>query len=173
MEEVGDMNEILYRKADMADIDKIFCLVENAVRQMERNGIDQWDEIYPAKEDFIADVRKNELYIGEFHNEIAVVYALNKECDAQYRNGEWRYSGKDYCVIHRLCVAAVCQNKGIARMTLRYIENQLKCRGIKAVRLDVFSKNPYALKLYADSGYIQVGTADWRKGRFFLMEKLI
>ena len=163
--------KIIYKKAEMTDIDEIFRLVEGAVRQMERCGIEQWDEIYPAKEDFIADIRKNELYIGEFHNEIAVVYALNKECDAQYQNGEWRYIGEDYCVIHRLCVASTYQNRGIARMTLQHIENQLKCRGIKAVRLDVFSQNPYVLKLYADSGYSKVGIADWRKGRFFLMEK--
>lgn len=58
-------------------------------------------------------------------------------------------------------------------MPLQYIENWVKCRGIKAVWLDVFSGNPYAMKLYADSGYSKVGIADWRKGRFFLKEKLI
>lgn len=72
--------KITYRKAEMADIDEIFCLVESAVRQKEKDGIDQWDEIYSAKEDFIADVTKNELYIGAFHSEIAVVYALTSVC---------------------------------------------------------------------------------------------
>ena len=163
--------KITHRKAAMTDIDEISRLIESAVRQMEKDGIDQWDKLYPAKKDFIADIGKGELYIGELHDEIAVVYALNKECDAQYRNGAWRYGGEDYCVIHRLCVAPACQNQGIARTTLQDIENRLKRRGIKAVRLDVFSGNPYALKLYADSGYAKVGTADWRKGRFFLMEK--
>ena len=60
--------KIMYRKAEMTDIDEIFRLVEGAVRQMERCGIEQWDEIYPTKEDFIADVRKNELCIGALHN---------------------------------------------------------------------------------------------------------
>lgn len=165
--------EMTHRKASMEDIDEIFRLVESAIRKMEGEGIDQWDERYPVKEDFIADIRKNELYLGGFPNEIAVVYAFNKECDVQYQNGAWQYRGEKYCIIHRLCVAPAYQNKCIARMTLRYIEDQLKCRGMKAVRLDVFSGNPYAVKLYADSGYVKVGTADWRKGRFFLMEKLL
>ena len=36
---------------------------------------------------------------------------------------------------------------------------------------DVFTENPYAQKLYRKSGYQVRGYADWRKGRFDLMEK--
>ena len=40
-----------------------------------------------------------------------------------------------------------------------------------SVRLDVYSENPYALRLYQGNGYMKRGYADWRKGRFFMMEK--
>ena len=51
------------------------------------------------------------------------------------------------------------------------IESQIKNMGYKSVRLDVFQNNPYAQRLYLHNGYEVRGYADWRKGRFDLMEK--
>jgi len=73
----------------------------------------------------------------------------------------------------RLCVSADSQNKGIGSKLLAHIEEQVKNMGYSSVRLDVFSENPYALKLYEKNGYEKRGHADWRKGRFFLMEKTL
>lgn len=165
--------EISYRAAVMDDLDDVFRLVESAVKQMEQEKIFQWDSIYPAKEDFRDDIKRKSLYIGAIHDKIVVVYALNEQCDEQYKNGKWQYTGENYKVIHRLCVSPDCQNKGIARRTLIHIEKELKSLGVKAIRLDVFCENPYALKLYAHNGYQKTGVACWRKGNFLLMEKQI
>lgn len=54
---------------------------------------------------------------------------------------------------------------------LAHIETQVHEMGYESMRLDVFSENPYAQKLYRKSGYQVRGYADWRKGRFDLMEK--
>lgn len=56
---------------------------------------------------------------------------------------------------------------------MKHIEAELRQCNIEAIRLDVFSENPYALKLYQNMGFIKTGHADWRKGRFYLMEKYI
>lgn len=165
--------EISYRAASIDDLDDIFQLVENAVKQMERDNIHQWDIVYPTKEDFRNDIKKNELFAGIINEKIVVVYAISKECDEQYKNGEWKYIGDQFKVIHRLCVSTDFQKKGIAQITLLHIESELVSLGMKAIRLDVFSDNPYALKLYSNNGYHRVGIANWRKGKFFLMEKLI
>lgn len=165
--------EISYRAARIDDLDEIFQLVENAIKHMERYRIYQWDSFYPTKDAFANDIYKNELYAGIINDKIVVVYALNKECDEQYKNGEWQYIGDNFNVIHRLCVSPDFQKQGIARTTLLHIERKLKSLGIQAIRLDVFCENPYALKLYSDSGYHKVGIANWRKGKFLLMEKLL
>ena len=157
----------------MSDLDAVFHLVEKAVEQMNCGQIDQWDQIYPAKSDFQNDIRRNELYVGIIGETIAVVYALNRYCDEQYRNGAWQYTGDNFIVLHRLCVSPAFQHKGVAHAVLDHIESESAARGINAIRLDVFSRNPYALKLYGNNGYHTVGTADWRKGRFLLMEKLL
>lgn len=44
---------------------------------------------------------------------------------------------------------------------------------IESIRLDVFTQNPFALRLYEKTGYRKTGTADWRKGKFILMEKVL
>lgn len=78
-----------------------------------------------------------------------------------------------YKIIHRLCVNPAFQNKGVGTATVNYIEKQVKNENTKSIRLDVFSKNPQAIHLYEKFGYKKVGEADWRKGRFYLMEKIL
>ncbi len=163
--------EISYRAAVLDDLDCVFRMVERAVKQMEKEKIFQWDAIYPAKEDFRNDILNQSLYLGVLHGKIVVVYALNEQYDEQYQNGKWQYTGEKYKILHRLCVSPDYQNQGIARSALVHIESDLKSLGVKAIRLDVFCENPYALKLYTDNGYQKTGVACWRKGRFFLMEK--
>ncbi len=163
--------EIKYRVADQEDLKEICDMFGAAVDRMIQNQIFQWDEVYPTEQDFRRDIERGELYVGVIEGRIAVVYVVNQECDEQYINGAWQHANEPYYVIHRLCVNPAFQNRGVARRAMLHIEEQLAGRGIHAIRLDSFSRNPYALRLYENLGYARVGTADWRKGRFYLMEK--
>lgn len=169
--EKNEMMKIEYRAANSDDLDEICDMVSDAVDVMIKNNIFQWDDLYPTRDDFREDIDKNQLYVGMVENCIAVIYALNQEYDTEYENGEWKYKDEPFYIIHRLCVNPAFQNKGIAKSTLHHIEEELKSLGIHAVRLDVFSKNQFALKLYTNQGYLKTGFVNWRKGEFYLMEK--
>ena len=160
-----------YRPAEEKDTESVYNVVKSAIAKMEADRIFQWDEIYPTREDIAEDIRKNSLSIGMLGSDIAVIYTINDECDEQYKYGAWKYPNCKYRILHRLCVYSKFQNRGIANRTLKHIENDLRAKGIEALRLDVFSKNPYALSLYHNNGYENVGIAEWRKGTFLLMEK--
>ncbi|MCR5724666.1 MAG: GNAT family N-acetyltransferase [Treponema sp.] len=162
-----------FKKAAETDLEEIMRLVQSAVTHMNEAGIHQWDDIYPAKEDFLSDIKAGSLYKGSADGGIAVLFALNTCQDEAYLTADWSYTGTSFSVLHRLCVHPDFQHQGRAKETLDWIEAHLKARGVKAVRLDVFSENPYALRLYEKAGYRQTGTADWRKGRFYLMEKVL
>jgi ribosomal protein S18 acetylase RimI-like enzyme len=54
-----------------------------------------------------------------------------------------------------------------------HIENKVKNMGIEAIRLDAFTLNPYAVKMYIKLGFEKVGIANFRKGKFYLMEKKV
>ena len=140
---------------------------------MEKQGIHQWDEIYPDKEILRQDILKNQMYIGEKNNNIAVCFVLNEECDEEYKKANWICPDAKFCIIHRLCVNPLFQNQGIAKESMEYIENLCKSSGYDSIRLDCFTKNPYSQKLYNKAGYKITGYADWRKGRFELREKKI
>lgn len=163
--------DIQYRIAGLEDLEEICDLFDNAVNTMIQNNIFQWDEFYPTENDFRKDIDRGQLYVGVIEGRIAAVYVINQKSAEEYINGAWKYAGEPYYVLHRMCVHPLFQNQGVARRTLLHIEEQLAEWGIHVIRLDVFSRNPYALKLYENLGYAKVGYADWRKGRFYLMEK--
>lgn len=167
------MSNIIYRPAEMSDLPEISGLVSSAVLEMEKIGIHQWDELYPTAEDFSEDISVGDQYVGTVEDRIAVIYSLNRSCDDEYKNGSWQYPNEPFAVIHRLCVSPGFQHKGIAAKTVSHIENELQKQGISVIRLDVFTENPYALRLYEKLGFKKTRTVKWRKGDFFLMEKYI
>lgn len=162
-----------FRTADIKDLDDVCLLIKQAIENMYRHNIHQWDSEYPNRKILREDLEKEQLYIGTVGGKTAVIYVLNQEYDEEYKNGQWRFPQKSFCIIHRLCVTPALQNQGIAKETIKHIEECAVSSGINAIRLDCFIKNPYALKLYKNSGYNTVGYADWRMGRFCLMEKYL
>ncbi|MGI5970585.1 MAG: GNAT family N-acetyltransferase [Oscillospiraceae bacterium] len=163
--------DIVFRRALISDCDDVFRLFEQAVREMNRRNIPQWDEVYPDRDTLLQDIFKEQMHIGLIDGRIACAYVVNSEYDEQYKNGNWRYPDASYRVIHRLCVSPDYQNKGVGAAAVRHIEQSLRSEGVEAVRLDAFTLNPFALRLYEKLGYSVAGFADFRKGRFCLMEK--
>lgn len=168
-----DLVEIKFRSGTAADTDEIMQLIRSAVKHMDETGISQWDEIYPARSDIEADIAAETLFVGTVDGRIAVIYVLNHQYDDGYKNGAWRQPDVPYIVLHRLCVSPDFQNMGIAARTLSQLEAQARKSGYGAVRLDAFTRNPYALRLYEKDGFLAVGTAMFRKGEFYLMEKYL
>lgn len=164
---------IQYRKATSENFDKIMELIKSAIINMNEAEIYQWDAIYPDEATIKQDIDNNDLYIGIVDEKIAVIYVINNSRDEEYNNGDWQYPDTKYRIIHRLCVHPDFQNKGVGKIAMEYIESKLSNAGIESIRLDAFTKNPYALKLYKNLGYKIVGYADWRMGRFYLMEKFL
>ena len=162
---------IEYRSGTIQDLDAVCLLIQQAVDEMERHGIYQWDDIYPARKDFEEDIENHTLYLAYINENLAALYVISSEWDEQYRNGQWKYDDSTAFVLHRFCVAPFYQNQGIGKAVLRHIEEQVKDMGYSSIRLDSFTGNPFAQRLYLHSGYETRGYADWRKGRFDLMEK--
>lgn len=165
--------ELEFRLGTAMDLEEITTLFEGAKELMISQNILQWDDIYPTKEDYEEDIKNGQLYVGIYDGIIASVFTVNRNCDEQYGNGEWNYSGNRWMTIHRLCVNAKVQNKGIGTATMKEIERLVKHMGTEAIRLDAFTQNPFSLSMYRKLGYKETGFAQWRKGRFYLMEKIL
>lgn len=133
--------KIEFRPAYPEDLHAIVNLVGNAIKVMENQDIYQWDEQYPNQQVLMQDIEKKQLHVGVIEEKIVVIFVLNQECDDAYSNGEWKYVGASYFVIHRLCVNPDFQNHGIAKYTMLYIEDFLISKGIETIRLDAYTKN--------------------------------
>jgi len=164
---------IAFRKASVNDLDEIVRLFRAAVRRMDEQDIPQWDEIYPSAEVLADDLARNELYAGTAEGRIVCAFALSPRCDPEYTLGAWRRPDARYCVIHRLCVHPSFQHRRAAAQAMTFIEDTLRSQGVESVRLDAFSLNPYALRLYERLGYEKTGEVTFRKGLFYLYEKTL
>lgn len=147
------------------------ALIRRAVADMDRRGIPQWDAVYPARSDLEGDILDKTLYLVLTGEALAAVFVLNEQADGEYKNGRWSDPGGRFAVLHRLCVEPSFQHCGIGRRVCRMAEETACGLGYTSLRLDAFSRNPNALQMYEALGYTRTGTAQFRKGLFYLMEK--
>ncbi|MEA4815072.1 MAG: GNAT family N-acetyltransferase [Oscillospiraceae bacterium] len=159
------------RKAVPADLTEIVSLFKKAIHSMDDKGIYQWDDIYPDEKILKSDIAGDTLYLYIIDEQPISVFVLNQICDPEYSDGNWKYPLSSYAVVHRLCVDPDFQHMGIGTRTMLQVEKLAKSMGIESIRLDAFSLNPFALRLYEKLGYAQTGVVTFRKGIFYLFEK--
>ncbi len=159
------------RMATAVDSDFMCDVVKRVTEALNQQGIKQWDEVYPDRKVILNDIEHEQLFVCCENDRDVAIFTLNDEYDEEYRNGIWH--SNNFTILHRLCVLPECQNKGIGSRALAQAENAARGYGIKSIRLDAFSQNPYALRLYEKSGYTRVGEANFRMGKFYLYEKLL
>ena len=121
-----------YRLGIPADLDNICSLIRDAVIEMERHGIYQWDEIYPNRSDFEDDIRNHTLFVVNDKDILIAFYVISRECDEQYENGRWKYDENTAYILHRFCVAPKVQNRGLGKEILLHSD----CIGIMAMNIE-------------------------------------
>lgn len=164
--------ELALRPAIESDLDDIMRLALACIDDMRSRGIDQWDEVYPARDTFALDVSAGTLYAAWLHTgSLAGVYTLDEYQNPEWAAVPWTILGVRTAVVHRVMVAPHYQGRGIARQLMQVAERQAAEAHFEAVRLDAFSLNPQALRLYQKLGYTEAGSAPLRKGRFVCFEK--
>ena len=160
-----------FLRATLQDLPELMALYAAATRHMDEQGIPQWDEFYPTESFVREDIERGQLYLGRIGGRIAVAFALEECREGDYEEADWRYREEVFVVIHRLCVHPDMQGQGVSRKAMDYLEQLVRSRGIRAIRLDAFPQNPAAIHLYESRGYVKAGEIVYRKGLFYLYEK--
>lgn len=162
-----------FRIAQEDDFEMIASIFKKAINNMALHFIDQWDEFYPTKEILQSDISSRQMHVMTLNNRIVSVVVVNEEQSPEYESGDWKDKKGKIAVIHRLCVDPDFQHSGIGKDTVLLAEKMLAKKGYTSIRLDVFTQNFSALKLYRRLKYTQVGEVTFRKGLFYLFEKRI
>jgi ribosomal protein S18 acetylase RimI-like enzyme len=164
--------DLSIRVAEESDLPAAMTLVRACIEDMRRRGIEQWDEIYPARDRLVLDVAEGSLYVATSDDEpLAGMLVLNDYQDAEYADVSWGFLEAPVGVVHRLMVDPTLQGRGIARRLMASAERLAVERGFAVLRLDAFSLNPPALRLYRGLGYHEAGSVVFRKGVFHCFEK--
>lgn len=160
-------------RAEKKDLTSIMELIRKCVAAMNNNGIYQWNDSYPNKDIILEDIVKRELFIFKIDSNIAGIMVINEEQSPEYSEVLWSINSAKILVLHRLAVHPDFQREGVASALLNFAESTAKNEGYTAIRLDTYSKNPMALKLYEKHGYIKVGQVyfEGRKDPFYCYEK--
>ena len=163
--------DVLLRMATEADVGAAMRLVRTCIDGMRRAGIEQWDDVYPDEATLRNDARTDTMHIVEDASGIYGMFVVNEYQDREYADVPWTLVDVPIAVVHRLMVAPDHQHRGVARQLMRAAEARAVELGYGAIRLDAFTQNPRALRLYADLGYRDAGGIRLRKGFFRCFEK--
>lgn len=160
------------RLARMEELDALLDLVKATVRDLDSQGIYQWDEIYPDRPTLLKDIELQELRVIEVDGRIAGMIAINEVQSPGYETVPWSYHGR-VLVVHRLIVDPRYQRQKLGSQLMDCAEREAAREGYDTIRLDAFTENPAALAFYKGRGYRQVGTVPFRKGHFHCFEKAV
>jgi ribosomal protein S18 acetylase RimI-like enzyme len=155
-----------------SEIDQVMTLIKEAISEMERNGIHQWDEIYPDRTVMLNDVAAGQLYSTMSGNTITGVITLNEDQPSEYGSISWNDEGRPL-VVHRLCIDPEFQGQGLAKRLMEFAEDYARENNFTSIRLDAFPDNSRAVALYDSLNYQLLGTVRFRKGEFYCYEKVL
>ncbi|HVH25256.1 MAG TPA: GNAT family N-acetyltransferase [Vicinamibacterales bacterium] len=160
------------RRAEPDDLNAVMQLVADCIRAMRQAGIEQWDDIYPDRATLLADARERTLHLAWLHEDRLVgCLVLNDYQNPEYADVPWTIAGARIAVVHRLMVDPWFQGRGLARELMGFAERLATEGGCDVLRLDAFTANPRALRLYQGLGYHDAGSVTFRKGVFRCFEK--
>lgn len=136
--------------------------------------------IYPIREDAVAGIENNTLFVVRHDGKIAGSIILDHHPDEAYNNVRWKIEA-DYSrifVIRTFVVHPSFLKMGIGRVLMDYSFELAQQSGIKSIRLDVYENNLPAISLYEKCGFEYIDTVDLGFGNygldwFKLYEKLV
>jgi Sortase and related acyltransferases len=164
----------MIRHAAEADLPAIMEIIAAVVLQMREEGSDQWDEGYPARANFRADIEHGCLYVDAEGEELRAVACFNRDEPAEYAPIQWSRE-EAAIVIHRLAVHPTHRNRGIAKELFRFAEELARRDGTSYIRSDTYSLNTRMNALFAKMGYRRTGVIRFlgRRSDFYCYDKVL
>ena len=166
-----------FRKATKQDIEAVAEIYSDIHTEEEQGTITVgWErDIYPTTKTAELALQRGDLYVEEDEGYIVGAAIINQQQVEEYRSGAWSYDAPDdeIMVLHTLVISPKTSRKGYGAAFVRFYEEHALSCNCHYLRMDTNEKNSRARAMYEKLGYKIVGYADWRKGRFALMEKVL
>lgn len=150
--------EIHFRKADAADINTIWEIIQQSIERRRKDGSQQWQNGYPNLQTVESDVAKEFGYVLTVDDKIAVYVALIFNDEPAYSSieGAWLTTG-EFVVVHRVAVSENFAGQGLAKKLFDYIEDFTKSQNVSSIKVDTNYDNFAMLKILESKGYTYCG----------------
>ena len=152
------------RRAEIADMDALLDILEQAKAYLRESGVDQWQEGYPNREALAADIEAGRGWLFECvdNGEIAGYECVAMTPEACYReiDGAWLNDGENYAVIHRAMAAARYRGTRLAAEMFSFAAELAAGMGRLSVRVDTHRDNKAMNRLCEKQGFTYCGVVD-------------
>ena len=163
-----------FRLATISDIFRIMEIIEQAKKQMYREGKQQWDETYPTHEHIAYDIKVKSGYVMCVSEHIIAYGAVVFSGEPTYASiqGLW-LSDQQYVVLHRLAVADEMKRQGIATQFIEEVEKLSNAKGVRSFRIDTNHDNVYMQRILEKCAFTYCGEIFFEGDYRMAYEKLI
>jgi GNAT superfamily N-acetyltransferase len=155
--------ELILRKADIAEIPLIWNILQDAIEQRRQDGSTQWQDGYPNELTIQNDIKNGCAYVLTENNSILCYAAIIFDKEPAYESiqGKW-LTNCDYAVVHRVAVSKLAKGKGIATKLFRNIEDLCLKQNIYSIKVDTNFDNVPMLKILDRLSYTYCGEVFFR-----------
>ena len=167
-------SEYTFRRATTADTDRIMEIIEQAKRQMWREGKDQWTAAYPARGNIDADIQQGAAHVMLHAGHIVAYGAVVLTGEPVYEEirGQW-LTNQPYVVLHRLAVADEAKGHGVGVRFMHGVERVAAAAGVHSFRVDTNHDNSRMLRLLDKEGFTFCCNVYYQQGERMAYEKLL
>ena len=142
------------RLAKTEDLPQLKIVYNEIIKNMYRNNIKIWNEIYPYVE-FPNDIEKKNLYLLTKNNDIVATFAISEE-NSEGECLKWKNPQEKAIYIKRIGVNVNYLRQGIGGLVIKNAIEIAKQKNVKYLRLLVVTNNKPAINLYLKNGFEQV-----------------
>lgn len=166
--------EYQFRKAETADINLIWNLLQQAILRRKAEGSSQWQDGYPNRGVIQNDIERGAGFVLTYNNAISGYAAVIVNDEPAYAaiEGNW-LTNDDFVVVHRMVISADHIGKGLARRMLKFVEDYAISRHIHSIKADTNFDNTAMIKTFEKSGYVYCGEVSLRGSPRRAYEKVL
>ncbi|EDM35922.1 acetyltransferase, GNAT family protein [Pedobacter sp. BAL39] len=166
--------EYEFRKAEAADLDQIWSIIQRAIIRRKEDGSEQWQDGYPNPDVIRKDMESGSGFVLTDHSAITGYVAILTNDEPAYANieGKW-LTDDDFVVIHRVVVSEDHLGKGLAKKILGFVEEYAISKQIYSIKADTNFDNIAMMKIFEKLGYIYCGEVFFRGNPRRAYEKVL
>ena len=140
------------------ELPEVFRLYQRVIADMQARGLMQWTwGRYPREDILREDVRLQQLYRVDRDGMLAAVFAVCAGQDSEYDAVPWQFGLRPAC-LHRVAVDPGCGGRGMGRAIVALAEEHARALRCDCLRVDTYTCNERALKLFATATVREAGT---------------